>query len=225
MEQKITGLRNHYIICGYERAGRAVCKALHTSAVPFVVIEHLPEGIQELAGKEWPAVEGDATEDEILHSAAIGQARGIVAVLGRDAKNALLVLSARALNPDLNIVSWATSEEAEAKILRAGADHVLSPHALVGKQFATLLTTPHALGAEAEGDIRVGEFEIRSRSSMIGNSAERFGFGGEVGVIGIRYADGKLEFNPPPTYALRERDVLIVAGNQDQIERFRKLML
>ncbi len=132
--KKIKEPKNHYIICGYGRAGRAVCQVLRAAAILIVVIEQLPEEFQEPGGTNWPVVVGDATEDETLHSAGIDRARGVVAALGGDAKNAYLVLSARALNPDLNIVSWATSEDAEAKILRAGADHVLSPPGVGGQE-------------------------------------------------------------------------------------------
>ena len=73
-------------------------------------------------------VEGDATSDRILLTAGIVHARGLASALSGDADNALVVISAKGLNPSLQVVARASGRETEEKLLRAGADRVVTPY-------------------------------------------------------------------------------------------------
>ena len=232
MEQKISTLKDHYIICGFGRTGRAVCSSLTDSSQHFVVVEQQPDRVQELQEHDRLVVVGDASEDDTLERAGIKQAKGLVAALGGDAENVYLVLSARQLNPQLKIVSWASSEQAEIKVKRAGANHVLSPYVMGGRRIASLLTTPHALEFfdhalfGKNNEIRLGEIEIHPESPLIGNSLKGLGIGRDIGVIviGVRREGGAIQFNPSAETTLNENDILIGIGGQKQFEDFRKLV-
>ena len=229
--KKIKALENHYIICGYGRTGRAVCEQLFLEDKPFVVVEQTPELLEMLRESSRLFVEGDATHDECLGRAGIDRARGLVAALGNDAENVYLVLSARDLDPNLNIVSWASTVEAEGKVLRAGANSALSPYVPGGRRIANMLTTPHAQAflENAMGgsdNIRLGEIEVRANSKVAGHSLVEAGITRDVGVIiiGIRRANGKLEFNPAADQVLSDGNILIGIGNPEQIERLRQMV-
>lgn len=231
MEKRINALERHYIICGFGRTGRAVCQQLALENTPFVVVEHTPELLELLREAKWLFVEGDATHDESLWRAGIGRAKGLVATLGNDAENVYLVLSARQVDANLKIVSWASTVEAERKVLLAGANHALSPYVQGGRRIANMLTSPHALefleNAMGGGDnIRLGEIEVRANSKVAGHSLLEAGITRDVGVIiiGIRRAGGKLEFNPSADQVLSDGDILIGIGNTEQIERLRQLV-
>ncbi|HKI99458.1 MAG TPA: potassium channel protein [bacterium] len=231
MERKIEKLENHYVICGFGRTGRAVAEQLQRNTHPFVVIEHLPDKIELLQERDYLFVDGDATQDDCLHRARIDHAKGLVAALGNDAENVYLVLSARQIKPDLSIVSWATSQEAERKVLRAGANHALSPYLQGGRRIATLLTSPHALefldhAMGGSDNIRLGEIMVQPGSPLAGNSLKDAGLRRDLGVIviGIRRANGKLEFNPSADATLHEQDILIGIGAPDQIEKLRHMV-
>jgi voltage-gated potassium channel len=231
MERKIEDLREHYVICGFGRTGRAVAEQLSRGTHGFVVVEHLPEKIEMLKALDYLFVEGDATQDDCLQRARIDHARGLVAALGNDAENVYLVLSARQIRPDLSIVSWATSQEAERKVLRAGANHALSPYLQGGRRIATLLTAPHALefldhAMGGSDNIRLGEIVVQPGSPLAGNSLKGAGLRRDLGVIviGIRRANGKLEFNPAADATLHEQDILIGIGAPDQIEKLRHMV-
>ena len=231
MEGRIKELRDHYVICGFGRTGRAVAEQLARSTQPFIVVEQQPDKVELLREREYLFVEGDATHDECLHRARIDHARGLVAALGNDAENVYLVLSARQIKPDLSIVSWATSEESERKVLRAGANHALSPYLQGGRRIATLLTSPHALefldhAMGGSDNIRLGEIVVRPGSPLAGNSIKNAGIRRDLGVIviGIRRASGKLEFNPAADVTLHENDILIGIGSPDQIEKLRHMV-
>lgn len=231
MDKKIKALESHYIICGYGRTGRAVCNQLALENTPFVVVEQTPELLEMLRVSKRLFIDGDATHDECLRRAGIGRAKGLVAALGNDAENVYLVLSARDLDAKLNIVSWASTVEAETKVLRAGANRALSPYVQGGRRIANMLTTPHALeflenAIGGNDNIRLGEIEVRANSKVAGHSLLEAGITRDLGVIiiGIRRTSGKLEFNPAADEVLGEGDILIGIGNTEQIERLRKLV-
>ena len=232
MQKKINNLSDHYIICGYGRTGSAVCEALSGTGISFVVVETRQEKAEMLNEHNFLVISGDASSDDTLERAGITRAKGLVATLGGDAENVYLVLSARQLNPNLTIVAWASSSEAEIKVRRAGADHVLSPYVMGGRRIASLLTTPHALeffdhalfGKDQE--IRLGEINIPAGSPLIENSLKGLGVDRDIGVIviGVRRGGGKLQFNPSANTTFHEHDILIGIGSQEQFEKFRKLV-
>lgn len=233
MEQKIKELTNHYIVCGFGRTGKSVSEFLSRSRLPFLVVEGQQERANDVVERGYVVVEGDASTDECLERAGISRAKGLVAALGGDAENVYLVLSARQFNPNLTIVSWASSQEAEKKIRRAGANHVISPYVMGGQRIARMLTTPHALeffdhamDHGGEHDIRLAEFDVNETSRLVGNSIKGLGIGRNLGVIlmGIRRMDGKMIFNPSADTEFMAGDILIGIGSESQLEAFRKIL-
>jgi voltage-gated potassium channel len=230
MDKRIAATKDHFILCGFGRTGQAVSTHLIREKRPFVVIESNPAHLALLNEQNLLHVDGDATHDDYLERAGIGRAKGLVAALGNDAENVYLVLSARTMNPNLTIVSWATTAEAERKVLRAGADHTLSPYSLGGSRIAHLLLHPHTVEfldhAMSGGDlIRMGEIHITPGSRAVGTSLMTLGVRRSLGVIviGVRQADGKMQFNPPADRKFEENDVLIGIGSTDQLEKLREM--
>ena len=110
--------------------GRIICRELKEKDIKFVVIEKEPDTFE--SGEETLVLKGDATKDENLKEAGIEKAKGLISVLPTDAENLFVVLSARELNPKLFIVARAGEEGSEQKLLRAGADRVVSPYHIGG---------------------------------------------------------------------------------------------
>ena len=133
---KVKTLDQHYIVCGYGRMGRRICKELQAKPLPFVVIDKDPAVLAGLSGAGVLAIEGDATQDEVLMQAGITRAKGLVSVVRTDMENLYIVLTARGLKKDLHIVARAGDEGAEQKLLRAGANRVASPYLIGGMQIA-----------------------------------------------------------------------------------------
>jgi len=230
MDKRIAALKGHVILCGFGRTGQAVRTALVREKQPFVVIEQKKENLALLDELSALHVDGDATHDDQLERAGIRHAKGLVAALGNDAENVYLVLSARQLNPSLTIVSWASTGEAENKVLRAGADHTLSPYSLGGTRIAHLLLHPHTVefldhamsGSDA---IRMGEIHVNAESRAVGTSLMTLGVRRSLGVIviGIRHRDGKMEFNPPADRKFLADDILIGIGSAEQLDMLREM--
>ncbi len=88
----------------------------------------------EERGMRW--VHGDSAQDENLLAAHVKEARGLVAATGDDSHNVYVSLTARGLNPDLHVVARASRSDAEGKLWRAGADQVILPHVIGGREMA-----------------------------------------------------------------------------------------
>ena len=142
MQKKIRNLKNHTVVCGFGRMGKEICNVLSSHNTPFVVIERDSNAINDLMEKEYAYIEGDAIDDEVLIRAEINKATSLIAVLSSDAENVFVVLSARELKPELNILARAESEASEKKLVKAGANKVILPYILGGRRIALTLIKP-----------------------------------------------------------------------------------
>ena len=136
MRRRMEKLNDHFIVCGFGRVGRAVALTLQEQSAGLIVIDKDADAMAEAEelGMLW--VHGDSAEDEHLLTAHVRDARGLVAATGDDGQNVYVVLTARGLNPDLYIVARASRPDAEDKLRRAGADEVVLPHVIGGKEMA-----------------------------------------------------------------------------------------
>ena len=119
LESKIKLLRDHFIVCGFGRMGRALCDALSKRKTSFVVIDNNPERTAMAEERGYPYILGDATLEQTLETARILDARGLATCLKSDADNVLVTLSARGLHEGIVITARAEMEETERKLLRA----------------------------------------------------------------------------------------------------------
>ncbi len=229
MNKKIEALSNHYIICGYGRMGSIIVKELKASNIPVVIIEKNKANLQQ--EEDIVYIEGDATHDEVLISAGIQRAKGLISVLPSDAENLYVVLSARELNKNLFIVARAVDKEAEHKLKRAGADRVVSPYFIGGLRMAHTVLRPTVVdflefATRAEyAEIQIEEIEISKKSSLIGKTIGQSGMGRDLGVIiiGIKRSDGRMKFNPTSQTLIKDGDTLIVIGHSDKLSELERL--
>jgi voltage-gated potassium channel len=138
MQSKIAQLKDHYLICGYGRVGRQVAKDLRAGGVPFVVIDDNPDVREHAEEEDVLLIEGRGSDDETLLEAGIERACAVVACVDSDAENIFATLTARELRPDIPIVARAAVESSERKLVRAGANEVVSPYKASGRTMASL---------------------------------------------------------------------------------------
>ncbi len=132
MMKTIARMNSHYILCGYGRMGRAAAWPFEASGLDIVVIESDPLQCEKLRKANIPLIVGDSTQESTLRDAGIARARGLLALLDSDPHNLYIVLTARELNPDIHIIARVEDESSETRIMRAGADSVVSPFASAG---------------------------------------------------------------------------------------------
>jgi voltage-gated potassium channel len=221
MERVIDRLSNHYIVCGYGRMGAQIGRELTRRELAFVVIERDPKVLEMLRLNNILHVEGDATSDGILLSAGVAQARGLATALSGDADNALVVISAKGLNRRLQVVARASSRETEEKLLRAGADRVVTPYTIGGQRMALGLLQPavneflNSVVFDAEKHTELGEIEVREHSEFVGKTLresrlrERWG----AIVVAIKHQGGEFTLSPSANTVLRYGDMLILVAS------------
>lgn len=138
VDKQIVQMKDHYILCGAGHIGKQIAVEFYRSQVPFVVIEHSADGLEELLREiEIPYVQGDATQDETLLLAGVERAQGLVAALSDDKDNVFVVLSARSLNTNLRIIAKTSEEKNRKKLIKAGADSLVSPNAVSGRRMVS----------------------------------------------------------------------------------------
>ena len=220
LARMLDNLQEHFIVCGFGRMGEIIAGEFKRQGVPFVIIERNPERMHLAMELGFLAVEADASNEEVLRRVGIARARGFIAAVSTDAENVYAVLSARLLKPDLFIVGRAESEDSRIKLKRAGADRVISPYHLGGLQLAQTALRPAVvdfvqLATSSDNmDLNLEQVHIEEGSSLAGRSLidaslrQRFG----VVVVGIRRADGRMDFNPEPETSMRPGDDLVVLG-------------
>ena len=133
MRTQMARLSDPFIVCGFGRVGRAVAFTLQEESAPLIVIDKDAEVLAEAEERGLLCMHGDPTRDDDLLAAHVREALGLVAATGNDSDNVYISLTARGLNPSLRIVVRASRPDAEDKLLRAGADQVISPHAIGGR--------------------------------------------------------------------------------------------
>lgn len=223
LKKKIERLEGHYIVCGYGRMGRIVCRELKAKGVDFIVIEKEPDA--EALDNEVTVLKGDATKDESLIEAGIEKAKGLISVLPTDAENLYVVLSARGLNPSLSIVARAVEEGSEQKLLRAGASRALSPYHIGALRIAHTLLTPAVVDfiefttRSGSIDLRMEEVGVEEGSRIAGRTLDECGIGRELGIliVAIKSEAGQLQINPAYFTRITAGDTLVAVGEGSKL--------
>ncbi len=229
---KIAKLNDHYIICGAKETGGHAIEMFLQSAEPFVVIDDDEELVDKLIGNNALAIMGESTSEEALKSAQIERAKGILLALPRDIDNVFAALTARALNPTINIVSIVYQQEAEKKLLRAGVNKTINPNNIGGSRMASLLLKPNVISffdvITKIGDYQldVEEVQIEAGSELADKTLTEAEIPRKTGlkVLAIKTGvDGKMQINPSANSSLCANDIIIVIGAREQIVKLRQL--
>jgi len=230
--KKMSKLHDHYIICGSGRVGSHLVRDLHSSKAEMVIVENDPSRAAEFAQKGFHVLVGDATIEETLREAGVERARGLAACLPEDADNVYVVLTARDLNPRLHIVARAAEEQAEAKLVRAGANHVVAPTIIGGHRMAVSLIKP-AVGEffDSITGSKLGlAFEqvlIQNDSPLVGRVLRETPIRAELDIviISIRRSNGEMVFNPAAQTIIEAGDILIAIGQMEALTRLNEMAI
>jgi voltage-gated potassium channel len=227
MEKSLRDLKDHYIVCGYGRVGRRICKEFCIRKVPFVVVEKDPLIVEQIETDGFLCVQGDSTEDSTLINAGIERAKGLVTAVANEADNVFIVLSARQLNPHLFITARADSDPAEKKLSRAGANKVVSPYKIGGIRMALTTLRPNLVDFmkvvtfDKETGLVIEEIEIKPNSSLIQGTLKDSPIRKEFGIMvaGIKKMGKDVFLNPSPETQIEAGDILIVIGEKEELDK------
>ena len=221
-QKLIDATSDHYIICGFGRVGRQVARDLRAAGARYVVVDHNPEMRDHAQGIGVRFIEGEPSDDEVLRSAGVMRARGVIACVDSDADNIFITLTVRGLRPDIAIVARASEETVEAKLLRAGATRVISPYKTSGAEMARLALNPQIRGAlEVAPEYRMEEIEVAPGSAGEGQPIGDVR-GGAI-IVGVRDASGQFQPQPSAETVLHAGDVVTAMGTGRTMERLEDL--
>ena len=233
MHRQIEHLTDHIVVCGGGETGRHIVRELAATRTPFVCVEvnaAQGEALRKVM-PDVPYVAGDATETEVLKAAHIERARGLILTMPADKDNLFALLTARELNPRLRIVTRVSTDEARARLLKAGADAVVSNKAIGALRLASEMLRPHVVSVldamlREPSDVRVQEIPVGSAAA--GQSLARLKLQERAGVVVFAMRDAATQrhvFNPAPERPLVAGDVLIACADAAQLETARRIAM
>jgi voltage-gated potassium channel len=231
VKKEIDKLNNHVIVVGYGRNGSQAIEELKFHNIPVVVIENRESKVKEIQQKnDLLYIEDDPSSDEVLIGAGILRAKALISVLPTDEENLFAVLTSKALNPKLKIISRAINLNTIKKLRTAGASHVIMPDKISGQHMANMIAQPNViefmdyLMLEKSKDVILDEIpchEIPNNSSPTIQQLHSI-CKENLNIIGLKRIDGRYIVNPSLETQITNADHLFVLGKPKAIELFRK---
>lgn len=225
MVRRISELDDHYVVVGMGRVGSVVCEALEEQMIPFVVVDKCEDCMITAEEHGWLHLQGDATSEDVLEAAGVKRARGLVTALDTDADNLFVALSARGINPGLYIVARSSSPASEAKILRSGANRVITPNVIGGRRMATSLLNPlvadylDIVTHNNEIEYRLEALRVGEGSGLAGSSIRDMHIRDSTGAYILAVSTGGvIDSNPPSDRVLKAGDEIVVIGTRTQLD-------
>ena len=231
----IANLNNHVIICGFGRIGQVMANQLAQASKTFLIIDKDRQSIALAEEQGYLVKEGDATDENILESVAIAQARVVATVLPDDATNVFITLTARELNPNLLILARGELSSTEKKLRLAGANHVILPATVSGIQMANLVTRPTSSDLLEQKEqqnslndlltqieVQMEELTLAAHSPLVSKTVGELGIRGKGAfiLVALRRSSGELIAHPHSSLVLNSGDILIVLGHQEKLPKF-----
>jgi len=231
MERSLAALNNHLIVCGFGRMGRFVCREFSQRGLAFVIIDRKAEALEGVGVANGIPVVGDATNDEVLKRAGVERARALVTVAASDADNLYITMSARLLNEKLYIVARAEGDQAEQKLLRAGASRVVTPYAIGGTKVAHAVLRPNVVDfielatATEHLDLQIEETTTQPLSALTGKTIRASRLRQDLGliVVAVKKPQGHMIYTPPGEQVIEAGDTLIALGRRPQLDKLDEL--
>lgn len=231
MRQELTALEDHYIVCGFGRTSRPVVAGLEQENEAFCVVDIDDEMEEDLNEEGYVYLIGDATEEEVLETAGIERARGLIALLPSDADNLYLTMAAKNMNPNVQVIARVTDERAERNLRRGGADIVVSPYETAGNRVVqaalkpTILEFMELATPRVQLQLSLEEVRVEPDSPLDGHSLAESEIRRRCGVIivAIKRKDNEMVFNPNPSETIRPGDTLVALGEGEDLDTLERL--
>jgi voltage-gated potassium channel len=219
---------NHCIICGFGRMGRTLARELKRRDLPMIVLDLNEAAIEECYQLGIPAIEGNAADEWVLHEAGIDRASALVAAANSDAENVFIVLTARGLNPNLQIITRCNSEGSVPKLEKAGANTVISPYATAGRRIAQMLAHPNVISF-LDGILEFGDHQMRLEEFIIGEKSPLAGLSLQeaklkVAVLAVTHPDQTLLSHPNADTKLLPGAAIIAMGVDQELKKMADLV-
>lgn len=230
MTREIEALDRHVVVCGFGRVGRIVARELRDAEVEFVILESDPAAVEEALRLGYLVRAGDASDEEVLRSVGVERARLLATVLSDDAQNVFVTLSARDLNPNIEIIARGESPSTERKLVHSGASRVVLPAAIGATMIARLITNPPTeerlaeefFGGRLDEELRelglgVTLLAVDAGTPLAGRTIGRLSVAAEGGcvIVAVRTPSGEIVRNPSLEHTVDPGSTLVLLSHAE----------
>lgn len=217
-------LKNHIIIAGFGRMGEMVAEGLSLERKKFIIIEKDSDRYALGEDMGYHILHADATSEDILIAAGAENAETLLSLVSSDAENIFTVISVKEINPGIKVISRAIDTRNEKKLLKVGADMVISPHSLTSKRIINTITKPSVveffdiMRYSNELALSVEEITVSEDSEFAGKliKESRLREKYNAMIVGVK-RDEKMRYNPSPNYKIKTDDILIIIGEKGKL--------
>ena len=234
LKKRMKRMKDHVVVCGAGSTGRNVIEELLKTGTAVIAIDMNEVELREIADKfpkaEYSFIVGDATDDDVMNTANLSTAKGMVAALSSDKDNLYLVVSGRQTNPALRIVARCAELSHVEKIRKSGADAVVSPNFIGGMRLVSEMVRPAVVRflddmlREKRAAYRIEEIRLGDRAADLGGTLrdarirERFG----MTVLAVSASDTSgWTYNPDANEKIGPGMTLVVLGSAEQVATLR----
>lgn len=224
MQKNMARMERHVVLAGYGRMGEVVCGELAEAGVDLVILETSPQRFAAAEERNFHVLNANANDDEALRAAGLEKARVFISLLPDDADNILAVISAREINPGLIIITRALDSDNERKMLRAGANRVVSPYELSSHRIVRMVEKPNVIDffdgllSSRKYTLSLEELLVGERSEFKDRTIREAGFRERFNAIIVAVRrDGEMAFNPGPDLLIRQGDILILIAERETL--------
>lgn len=227
MNLQIDKLDRHVIVCGFGRLGTALAQELQAGGTSFVLLEQDEARSAHARHLGFLCMAGDATDTNVLREAGVMRARTLATVLPNDAANVFITLSARRLNPDLEIIARGEQPGTEAMLLQAGANRVVLPTHIGAERIAELIMYQETARL-IHGSARMRDFEqvlhsiglelelieAAADSKLVGQTIEAIErqANGAVFIVQVNRPGERAITDPDGSTVIRAGDGVVIVG-------------
>jgi len=227
MHQKLENMKDHFIVCGFGRIGHDVVQHLIQAGKEVVVVDAQPSEEMDYAISGIPNIHGDASSEEILQESRIQYAKGLVCAVSSEAENVFIAMTAREMNPDLNIIARYEEDATRKKLMRAGANQVVNPYSIGSKKISQILLKPgvtrildyvssrDGLNMDIQEIIITKDHKLFGRSLAESEIKIKF----NVIVLAVKHLDGTIHSAPKSSYVFAEEDMLLLIADEKEMEK------
>ncbi len=238
MLKDIQNLKNHIIICGYNKTSAWLASTLKERKLNFVVIDDRSSALEYMHKHNIKYfISEDPIKRSTLESSNIRKAKVLIANLEDDARNIALIVTARLIVPskeELAIYTFASTDGTAEKMEELGANKALVSNKILATRLASYifhtgsgyiadLLDRIAFGEVSDVDIL--EYKVEESSPLVGKKLKDIDLRRmyRISVIAIRRKDGYVDINITGDTQIEEGDTLIIFGSTKNLRNLEKI--
>ncbi len=239
MLYEIARLKQHFVVCYHNEFTIQVTKQLRANHIPFVVVDPR-EDMGEIAKKyHYPYfVSAEPHTEEGILKSHLSSAKGVITLADNVADNIATIASARLYEKEIGrtrrylIIANAKSNEDDQKLLKLGANKVVTATKLMAERINAMAARPDMENLlqeflyKKDTPLDMEEAKVAKTSWLVLKKIKvaRFRDVANVTIIGIRQKDGKFIPMPKGETIIMPESKLLLIGTGEGIRKAKKII-